>query len=120
MKRFSSMVIAAVVVMMAAVLVTTATPAAAKTNGAIVTRDPAGCTITLTDFGTIIASIQDVQTPSGNEKFTCMGQVAPGLEPTGGAVLFKDVICSGFTGTGTGDIRITPSGNVSATCQIKK
>ena len=120
MKRFSSMIIAAVVVMMAAaVLMTSATPASAKTDGAIVTKTADGCTITLTDFGTIVASLQDVQTPSGNEKFTCMGQVAPGLEPSS-AVLFKDIICSGFTGTGTGDIRITPSGNVSATCQIKK
>jgi len=115
------MILAAVVVMMAAaVLVTSATPAAAKTNGAIVTRSDTGCTITLPDFGTIVASLQDVQTPSGNEKFTCLGQLADGVTPPSSAVLFKDIICGGFTGLGTGDIRVTPSGQVSATCQIKK
>lgn len=121
MKRFSSMIISAAVVMMAAaVLVTSATPAAAKTNGAIVTRDPAGCTITVDPFGTIVASIQDVQTPSGNEKFTCHGQLADGVTPPSSALLIKDIICGGFTGIGTGTLRITPSGEVIATCLIKK
>ena len=35
------------------------------------------------------------------------------------ALVLHDVPCSGFTGVGTGDVRITPSGEVNATCQIR-
>lgn len=120
MKRFSSMIIAAMVVFMAAaVLITSATPASAKTNGAIVTKSADGCTITVDPFGTIVASLQDVVTPSGNEKFTCHGQLADGVTPPSSALIIKDIVCGGFTGVGTGTIRITPSGQVNATCMIK-
>jgi hypothetical protein len=118
MKRFSSMILAAMVVVMAAVvLVASATPAAAKTNGAIVTRLADGCSISV-DQWFVIGYLQDVQTPSGNEKFTCTGQVAAGTEPSSAVVV--QGTCTGYSGSGTADIRITPSGNAIATCQIKK
>ena len=91
---------------------------AAPGNGAIVTRADNACFIFVVPFGSIVADLQDVQTPSGNEKYTCNGQLSPGTEPSR-AVVIKDVSCGGNTGFGTGDIRITPSGNVNVTCQIR-
>jgi hypothetical protein len=114
---FLKVLASAVVVMIASVMLVTAAQADTA-NGAIVQRIEDGCSITLSPFGTVIADLRDTQTPSGNESFTCTGQVDPGLEPDK-AVLFKDVVCGGFSGIGLGDVRYTPSGVVTATCQIR-
>src|SRR5438067_147618 len=103
--------LASLLVALVAVVVVQPQPAKAA-DGAVVTRSPEGCFV----FG-IPMRLQDVQTPSGNEKFSCHGEIAPGLVPH--ALVLHDVPCSGFSGTGTGDVRITPSGEVNATCQIR-
>jgi len=89
---------------------------AAPANGAIVTRTENGCSISV-DIWFVIGDLRDTQTPSGNESFTCTGQVAAGTEPSKAVVV--QGTCSGFSGSGTADIRITPSGNAIATCQIR-
>jgi hypothetical protein len=119
MKGFSFLKVlaSAVVVMIASVMLVTAAQAGTA-NGAIVTRTEDGCFINVPEFGFIVGDLQDVQTPSGNEKFTCIGEIAPGLEPDK-AVVLKDATCSGFSGSGDATIVFTPSGNAIATCQIR-
>jgi hypothetical protein len=91
----------------------------ASADGALVTRQDNACFVSGGPIGAplITGDIQDVQTPSGNEKFTCHGRIAPGFEPER-TVVFK-VGCGGFTGSGEAHVVYTPSGRMHATCQIR-
>ena len=113
---FLKAVLASAVVLTIASTMSAPVAQADPTNGAIVTRLEDGCSISV-DAWFVIGDLQDVQTPSGNEKFTCKGQVAEGTEPDNAVVVHGT--CTGFSGSGVATIRITPSGNAIATCQIR-
>jgi hypothetical protein len=91
----------------------------ASADGALVTRHDNACFVSGGPVGSplITGDLQDVQTPSGNEKFTCQGRIAPGFEPKRTVVV--KVSCAGFTGGGEAHVVYTPSGWMHATCQIR-
>ena len=115
--RALKVMLASLVVALVAVVIMRPQPATAA-DGATVTRSDTGCTI-FSPFGVVVASLQDVQTPSGNEKVSCHGQLPAGTAGPSHAFVLHGAGCTGFTGGGSADLQITPSGEVNATCQIR-
>lgn len=92
-----------------------------KGRGAFIIREDGVCAIPgdIVGYdGPIVMDVKDVQNVGGGENFRCDGEVPAGFEPR--RAFAERGSCTSPFGEGTGNLVITPGGNVSLTCHIAR
>jgi hypothetical protein len=72
------------------------------------------------DISTTRSNSVQTNSQNDNSNANCHGELPAGTPGPDRAIVYQDVPCKTFTRVGTGNVVITPSGQVNFTCHFKQ